>query len=57
MDEMEDVNWQEEIRQATVELIREKSKRRLIKEAQDLRKRMKGDVASAALIREDRNAR
>ena len=57
MDEMDDVNWQEEIRKITMELIREKSKKRLLKEAEELRSRMKADVDSATLIREDRNAR
>jgi hypothetical protein len=57
MREMEDVNWQEEIRQATLDLIKEKSKKKLFKEAQELRKQMKKEINSAALIREDRNAR
>lgn len=57
MDEMDDVNWQEEIREITMELIREKSKKRLLKEAEELRSRMKADVDSSTLIREDRNAR
>ena len=57
MDEMEDINWQEEIREITLELIKKKSKKRLLKEAQDLRKQMKSEFESAVLIRDDRNAR
>lgn len=57
MDEMEDVNWQEEIREVTLELIKKKSKKILLKEARDLRKQMKSEVESAVLIRDDRNAR
>lgn len=57
MEEMDDVNWQDEIREITLKLIKEKSKKRLLKEADDLRSRMKDDVESATLIREDRDAR
>lgn len=57
MDEMEDVNWQKEIREVTLELIKEKNKKRLLKESRDIRKNMKTDIESAALIREDRDAR
>jgi hypothetical protein len=55
MDEMDDVNWQGEIRQLTMELIREKSKKKLLKDAETLRRNMK-DVESAQLIREDRES-
>jgi len=55
MDEMDDVNWQEEIRQLTIRLVQEESKKRLLKDAESIRKKMK-DVESAELIREDRNA-
>jgi hypothetical protein len=57
MDEMEDVNWQEEMRINAIKLIQQKSKERLLKDASKLRKKMKGDVSSAELIREDRDAR
>lgn len=57
MDEMEDVNWQEEIREVTLKLIKEKNKKRLLKESEEIRKVMKVGVDSAELIREDRNAR
>jgi hypothetical protein len=55
MDEMDDVNWQEEIRQLTIRLVQEESKKRLLKDAESIRKKMK-DIKSAELIREDRNA-
>jgi len=38
-----------------VDLIKEKNKRKLLKEAKKLRTQMKGDVESAKIIREDRN--
>jgi len=46
---MDDVNWQEEIRN--------KSKKNLLKDTKQLREHMKNDLESATLIREDRNAR
>ncbi|AUB56122.1 MULTISPECIES: hypothetical protein [Methanobacterium] len=54
MDEMDDVNWQEEIRQLTIRLIQEESKKRLLRDAESIRKKMK-DVEAAELIREDRD--
>ncbi len=57
MEEMDDVNWQEEIRESAIKLIQEKSKERLLEDAQRLRKRMKGKISSAELVREDRDAR
>lgn len=56
MDEMDDVNWQEEIRELTLQLIKEKSKKKLLEDAETLRTKMK-DVKSAPLIKEDRNTR
>jgi hypothetical protein len=55
MDEMDDVNWQEEIRQLTIRLIQEESKKRLLRDAESIRKKMK-DVEASELIREDRDA-
>lgn len=55
MDEMEEVNWQEEIRQLTIKLIQEESKKKLLKDAERLRTKMK-DLKSAEIIREDRNS-
>lgn len=57
MEEMDDINWQEEVREHTIKLIQEKSKERLLKEAENLRKQMKMDEKAAKLIREDRDAR
>ena len=57
MDEMKDVNWQDEIRKSTLELIKEKNKNRIIEEARLVRNRMKKGEDSATLIREDRDAR
>jgi len=54
MDEMDDVNWQEEIRQLTIRLIQEESKKRLLRDAESIRKKMK-DVEAAELIRADRD--
>jgi hypothetical protein len=56
MNEMEEVDWQEEIRTMIVELVKRKSKARLLREAKDLRKDMKA-ISAAELIREDRDAR
>jgi hypothetical protein len=56
MNEMEEVDWQEEIRTMIVELVKRKSKTRLLREAKDLRKDMKA-ISAAELIREDRDAR
>jgi hypothetical protein len=42
---------------AAMNLIKQKSKEKLLKKAQKLRKQMKKNVESAKLIREDRNAR
>lgn len=55
MDEMEEVNWQEEIRQLTIKLIREERKKKLLQDAERLRTKMK-DLKSAEIIREDRNS-
>ncbi|MGC1120463.1 MAG: hypothetical protein WBA22_05160 [Candidatus Methanofastidiosia archaeon] len=56
MNEMEEVDWQEEIRTMIVELVKRKSKARLLREAEGLRKDMKA-ISAAELIREDRDAR
>lgn len=57
MEDMDDVNWQEEIRKITMELIQKKCKYKLLKDAEKLRKEMKTDIESAKLIREDRSDR
>ena len=57
MEEMKEVNWQEVIRTMVEELVKNKSKERLLTEAKGIRKEMKVDVSAAELIREDRDAR
>ena len=57
MEEMKEVNWQEVIRTMVEELVKNKSKERLLAEAKEIRKEMKVDVSAAELIREDRDAR
>lgn len=57
MEEMKEINWQEEIRRKVEELVKNKSKERLLAEAKEIRKGMKMEVSAAELIREDRDAR
>jgi len=57
MEEMKEINWQEEIRRAVEELVRNKKREKLLAEAKEIRKEMKISVSSAELIREDRDAR
>ena len=57
MEELKEINWQEEIRGLVEELVKNKSKERLLAEAKEIRKAMKADVSAAELIREDRDAR
>lgn len=58
MDEMEDINWQSDIRQAVEELVRVKKRQALLKEARELRQATKNiGVSASELIREDRDAR
>jgi len=58
MDEMKDINWQSDIRQAVEDLVREKRRNRLLSEAAEMRARTKNiGVSASDLIREDRDAR
>ncbi len=57
MEEMKEVNWQEVIRTMVEELVKDKSKERLLAEAKGIRKEMKVDVSAAELIRADRDTR
>ena len=58
MDEMKDINWQSDIRQAVEDLVREKRRNRLLCEAAEMRARTKNiGVSASDLIREDRDAR
>jgi len=57
MEELKEINWQEEIRQLVEELVKNKSKERLLADAKEIRKAMKADVSAAELIRADRDGR
>ncbi len=57
MEELKEINWQEEIRQLVEELVKTKSKERLLADAKEIRKAMKADVSAAELIRADRDVR
>ncbi len=46
---MKEVNWQEVIRTMVEELVKDKSKERLLAEAKEIRKEMKVDVSAAEL--------
>jgi hypothetical protein len=57
MDEMDDVNWQAEIREAVEKMVREKKKHHFLAEARKMRNKMKPiDTPAAEIIREDRDA-
>jgi len=55
--EAPDINWQDEIRVAIEDLVREKQKLRLFAHAKKMHKKMKKCCSAAELIREDRDAR
>jgi len=58
MDEMNDVNWQAEIRQSVERMVREKKKQKLLDEAKELwTDHIPNKVGAAEMIREDRDAR
>ena len=57
MDEMEEVNWPNEIRHVVEELVRGKNKKRLLTDAKNMRKDMKVEVNASELIRDDRDVR
>ena len=58
MDEMNDVNWQAEIRQSVERMVWEKKKHKLLEEAKELWKdQIPNKVGAAEMIREDRDAR
>ena len=58
MDEMNDVNWQVEIRQSVEKIVREKRKEKLLKEAKELWKgQVPNKIGAAEMIRVDRDAR
>lgn len=58
MDEIKEVNWQSEIRQAIEELVKEKKRQAHLDESCELRKGSKNiGISGSELIREDRDAR
>ena len=58
MEEMKDVNWQSEIRQAVEDLVRKRRREMLLSEALEVRKATKNiGVSASELIREDRDGR
>ena len=56
MEKAKDIDWQEEIRKMIIERVRQETKKRLLKEARELRSKMKSSSISE-MIREDRDAR
>ncbi len=57
MEEMKEVNWQEELRKLVEEKVKEEYRNKLLKEARELREKMKTNVPASKLIREDRDGR
>lgn len=58
MDEMKEINWQSDIRQVVVELVREKKRQRLLFDASETRKGTKNiGISATELIRADRDER
>jgi uncharacterized UPF0146 family protein len=55
--ETPEINWQDEIRVAVEDMVREKQKLRLFAHAKKMHKKMKKCGSAAELIREDRDAR
>ncbi len=57
MEEMSDINWQAEIRQAVEKMVREKKKLRALARMQERWKdQIPNKIGAAAMIREDRDA-
>ena len=56
MEKTKDIDWQEEIRRMIVERVRQETKKRLLEEAKEIRKKMKSSSISE-MIREDRDSR
>jgi len=58
MEEMDDVNWQTEIKQIVEKTIRERKKQRILARAQERWKtQVPNERGAAVMIREDRDAR
>jgi len=56
MEKTKDIDWQEEIRKMIIERVRQETKKRLLEEAREIRKKMKSSRISE-MIREDRDTR
>lgn len=56
MEKTKDIDWQEEIRRMIIERVRQETKKRLLEEAKEIRKKMKSSSISE-MIREDRDSR
>ncbi len=54
LEQLEDINWQAELRVFLERKVRLEYTRRQLKEARSLRARMKRRISSAEIIREDR---
>ncbi len=58
MNEMDDINWQMEIRQAVEKMVRDKKKKKLLSEAQELwKEQVPNKIGAAEMIRADRDVR
>ena len=57
MDEMKEINWQSEIRQAIEDLVRERQRESLLSDAGEVRKKTMNIGSASDLIRVDRDAR
>lgn len=58
MDEMDDINWQAEIKQMVEKMIKERKKQRILARAQERWKdQVQNEIGAAVMIREDRDAR
>ena len=56
MEKTKDIDWQEEIRRMIIDRVRQETKKRLLEEAKEIRKKMKSSSISE-MIREDRDSR
>jgi len=58
MDEMNDINWQAEIKQTVEKMVRDRKKQRLLARMQERwTHQIPNEVGAAAMIRDDRDAR
>ena len=61
MEQFDDINWSEEVRRFLEKRVRELVKMRILREADEVRKKLKSEIGllrpSTGLIREDREER